>query len=273
MPGKSSMLEDGIYSTSLNNDTCEVNSSKQQHIYKGFLCDININKPVTVLRDTGSSVHAIHEKFVSPDQYINKSQCIVTFSGRREHFDLARINVDTPFLKGVVTACVLRDYPEKLRYFDLLVGNGGVLDSPIALDPSSENVDLWYESHFPRISEKTLLPCSQAVTSADSSKKKPYSKETSGYRNSNSEQTKLKSSKSTSRSYERRISLVQVLNYAYATIMFVTVLFGIFPKIFSNNFMPSWKQMRSTIVNRLSLSRQSHMSYRYNIYDRDVIKI
>ena len=87
-------------------------------------------------------------------------QSLVTLGGREESFDLAKISIDTPFLTGVVTACALKNYPKNVRYFDLLVGNGGVLDSLVAQDPASEVVDLWYKLHSPIPDVESLLPCS-----------------------------------------------------------------------------------------------------------------
>ena len=63
---------------------------------------------------------------------------MVTFGGKEETFELARITVNTPFISGDIIACVLRDYPVDYLYFDVLIGNGGILDSPVALDPSPD---------------------------------------------------------------------------------------------------------------------------------------
>ena len=80
VPGKASIIKGDFNSLRLPNDS-EFSVSetpwKQQHIYSGFLCENDMYKPVTVLRDTGSAVHAIHEKFVSQDQYINETQSLV----------------------------------------------------------------------------------------------------------------------------------------------------------------------------------------------------
>ena len=97
-----------------------------------------------MLRDTGFSLHAVHKTFISSSDLVGKSQKIVTFGGKEEEtFDLARMYVNNPSISGNLIACVLRDYPERFRYFDVLVGNGGVLDSPLALDPSPEIIDQW----------------------------------------------------------------------------------------------------------------------------------
>ena len=144
---------------------------KDQHIYEGILIQNQVSKPISVLRDTGSSVHAVHEAFVSSSDLVGKSQKIVTFGGKEETFDLARINVNTPFISGNVIVCVLRDYPERLRYFDVLIGNGGVLDSPLALDPSPDIVDQWSNNRDVVVDDSSV-PCNQ-VTTRSSSKKRP----------------------------------------------------------------------------------------------------
>ena len=104
-------------------------------------------KPVAVLRDTGSAVHAVHDKFINEDQLTGKYQKLITFGGKCENFPLAEIFVDTPFIYGTITVCVLSGYPEKFRYYDLLIGNGGILKSPIAKDPHPDLVSRWVKEH------------------------------------------------------------------------------------------------------------------------------
>ena len=79
--------------------------------------------------------------------------------------------MDTPFISGSIVACVLRNYPENFRYFDVLIGNGGVLDSPVALDPSPDIVNDWYNSQKEDDGQRAV-PCHQVTTRA-SSKKQP----------------------------------------------------------------------------------------------------
>ena len=124
-----------------------VKPMEDQHIYSGFLKQNDVMKPVKVLRDTGSMIHAVHKKFVQPDDYTGKSLSLITFGGKRETFQLARVTIDTPFISQSVLACVLSDYPEEYMYFDVLVGNGDTLGSPKALDPSPEVVQRWEEIH------------------------------------------------------------------------------------------------------------------------------
>ena len=211
VPGKASMIEGDFNALKIPiNTDFSVHDTpwKQQHIYSGFLLDKEVSKPITILRDTGSAVHAIHERFVSPEQYLGKSQSLVTFGGREESFDLAEISIDTPFLTGVVTACVLKNYPEKFRYFDLLVGNGGVLGSPVAQDPSSEVVDFWYKSHSPISEDEFSLPCSQVTTRAASRKKSVDSILTSSCLDFNLTHAELASMQSEDESLKKYFDLV-----------------------------------------------------------------
>ena len=133
---------------SLNISSC--NSTKvmsDQHIYEGLLEVNGSMKTVKVLRDTGSMIHAIHKKFVRDNEYSGKTLSLITFGGRKETFKLADIVIDTPFLKGKVSACVLDNYPEEFMYYDVLVGNGGTLGSPRSLDPSTDVIVTWETLH------------------------------------------------------------------------------------------------------------------------------
>ena len=78
------------------------------------------------------------EVFISSSDLKGKPQKIVIFGVREETFDLARVNVNTPFISGNLIACDLQGYSERFTYFDVLVGNVVVLDSPLALDPSPD---------------------------------------------------------------------------------------------------------------------------------------
>ena len=144
------ILSDKTY-FSLPDSLCmQANSAremKDKHIYPGFIeCEDSLHD-VNVLRDTGSMIHAVHKKFVQPKNYLDKTITLITFGGKTESFELANIIVDTPFIQGKITACVLDDYPPEYMYYDVLIGNGGTLGSPIASDPNSVVVKLWEESH------------------------------------------------------------------------------------------------------------------------------
>ena len=120
---------------------------RDQHIYEGLLLHDNDKKHVRVLRDTGSMIHAVHRDLVSDEDYTGDKLSLITFGGKIETFNLAKIHINTPFLAGNIVACVLEDYPEKHRCYDLLIGNGSTLGSPRALDPSPEVVDKWESAH------------------------------------------------------------------------------------------------------------------------------
>ena len=133
---------------SLSTSAC--NSAKvmnDQHIYKGLLEIDGSMQPVKVLRDTGSMIHAIHKKFVKNSDYSGKTISLITFGGRKETFKLADIVIDTPFIKGKVSACVLDNYPTDFMYYDILVGNGGTLGSPVSRDPIADVIVKWETSH------------------------------------------------------------------------------------------------------------------------------
>ena len=149
---------------SLSISSC--NSSKvlsDQHIYEGLLDVDGVKCNVRVLRDTGSMIHAIHKKFVRNCDYSGKTLSLITFGGRKEIFQLADIVIDTPFLKGKVSACVLDSYPEEFMYYDVLVGNGGTLGSPRALDPSPDIVKEWDKLH------KEIIPANVSNSLAENS--------------------------------------------------------------------------------------------------------
>ena len=55
-------------------------------MYPGILIKGNNNKPVTVLRDTGSAVHAVHANLVSDKDYTGRYQQLVTFGGEGGEF-------------------------------------------------------------------------------------------------------------------------------------------------------------------------------------------
>lgn len=120
--------------------------AEPQHIYDGFLRQGECRTAIKILRDTGAAVHAVHESMIQPHQYLNRQQKLITFGGKQESFPLAKIFVETPFISGWIEACVLQAdiYPEKFRYYHVLIGNGGVGGSPRALDPGADVVDRWH---------------------------------------------------------------------------------------------------------------------------------
>ena len=87
------------------------------------------------------------KKIVKDSDYSGKTLSLITFGGRKETFKLADIVIDTPFLKGKVSACVLDNYPENFMYYDILVGNGATLGSPRSFDPIAEVIVEWERSH------------------------------------------------------------------------------------------------------------------------------
>ena len=120
---------------------------KVDHVYQGLLTVSDKQSEIKVLRDTGASVHAIHEELVTENQRTGKSISLITFGGKIEMFETAKIEVDTPFLKGKIEACILKNnaYPAEHRYYDVLIGNG--LGDVKAGDPSEELVSKWLLEH------------------------------------------------------------------------------------------------------------------------------
>ena len=150
--------------TPLHADVCNKKTPwRDQHIYPGILIKGKEIKSVTVLRDTGSAVHAVHANLVSDRDYTGKYQQLVTFGGKEESFPLAYIEINTPFLSGKVLACVLQSYPEKFRSYDILIGNGGVLESSVAADPSPHLLQTWRDENLPVDS----APCNQVTTRSE----------------------------------------------------------------------------------------------------------
>ena len=69
-------------------------------------------------------------------------------------------------------ACVLRSYPEKFRYYDILIGNGGTLESPVASDPSPQLLKTWIDENLRSVDS---APCNQVTTRSETKKKELYS--------------------------------------------------------------------------------------------------
>ena len=160
-------LPDCMYKT--ESLSCNTNVQlEDQHIYTGLLEQDDRMKTVRVLRDTGSMIHAIHKKYVKPTDYTGRSISLITFGGKKETFQLAKVNVDTPFISGSVLACVLSDYPDECMYFDVLIGNGDTLGSPRTCDPSPDVVLRWEESHgIDRGVSTDIFPSHQASIISD----------------------------------------------------------------------------------------------------------
>ena len=117
-------------------------------------------------------MHAIHSNLVSDGDYTGTYQQLVTFGGKEESFPLAYIEVNTPFLTGRVIACVLQSYPEKFRYYDILIGNGGVLESPVAADPSPQLLQTWRDENLRPVES---VPCNQVTTRSEARKEEKRS--------------------------------------------------------------------------------------------------
>ena len=100
-------------------------SGLTRHIHAGIIRDNNTIETVQVLRDTGSVVHGINRKLVKRHQLTGKRQKVISFGGKCHEYPLARVEVITPMLKGTILACVMKDVSPS---FDLLIGNGGVLN-------------------------------------------------------------------------------------------------------------------------------------------------
>ena len=100
-------------------------SGLTRHIHAGIIRDNNTIETVQVLRDTGSVVHGINRKLVKRHQLTGKRQKVIGFGGQCHEYPLARVEVITPMLKGTILACVMKDVSPS---FDLLIGNGGVLN-------------------------------------------------------------------------------------------------------------------------------------------------
>ena len=121
-------------------------SSNEHHIYNGLLGQEN-PKPIRVLRDTGSMVHAIHKDYVQDHEYLSDSITLITFGGNKEIFPLARIYVNTPFIKGFIIACVIENYPSNQKLYDVLIGNGTTPCSKQICLPTPDVIESWDIDH------------------------------------------------------------------------------------------------------------------------------
>ena len=66
-------------------------------------------KPVDVLRDTGCSGIVMKRELVSDDQFTGDFNVMLLTDNRARNVPIAKIDVDTPYLKGQVKAqCLFR---------------------------------------------------------------------------------------------------------------------------------------------------------------------
>ena len=85
-------------------------------------------KPVDVLRDTGCSGIVVKRDLVSEDQFTGEFNAMLLIDNTARKVPIAKIDVDTPYLKGQVEAQCLPD-----AVYDLIIGN--VPDARAADDP------------------------------------------------------------------------------------------------------------------------------------------
>ena len=75
-------------------------------------------KPVDVLRDTGCSGIVVKRDLVSEDQFTGEFDVMLLIDNTARKVPIAKIDVDTPYLKGQVEAQCLPD-----TVYDLIIGN------------------------------------------------------------------------------------------------------------------------------------------------------
>ena len=75
-------------------------------------------KTVDVLRDTGCSGIVVKKNLVSEDQFTGDFNVMLLIDNTARKVPIARITVDTPYLKGQVEAQCLPD-----AIYDLIIGN------------------------------------------------------------------------------------------------------------------------------------------------------
>ena len=75
-------------------------------------------KPVDVLRDTGCSGIVVKRDLVSEDQFTGERHVMLLIDNTARKVPIAKIDVDTPYLKGQVEAQCLPD-----AVYDLIIGN------------------------------------------------------------------------------------------------------------------------------------------------------
>ena len=82
-----------------------------------FPCKIN-NTSATCLRDTGSNVNAVAARYVNIEQHVGRYTSCTMFDGSARKFPIAKVNVSTPFITGVIEALVIEN-----PITDLIIGN------------------------------------------------------------------------------------------------------------------------------------------------------
>jgi len=105
-------------------DACNTEFSKRSNmpVAKGWMG----GKEVSVLRDTGCSAAVVRSDLVAESQLTGKSTLCILIDGTARRAPLAKVEVDTPYYKGLVEALCL-----KKPIYDLILGNiPGVLDKP-----------------------------------------------------------------------------------------------------------------------------------------------
>ncbi|XP_013071132.2 uncharacterized protein LOC129924728 [Biomphalaria glabrata] len=75
-------------------------------------------KRALTIRDTGATLIAVRDTFVEKDQYTGTWKQVEVFGGQRYSWPVAKVIVNTPYVKGEVMAVVFKDGP-----YDLIIGN------------------------------------------------------------------------------------------------------------------------------------------------------
>ena len=112
-------------------------------------------KPVDVLRDTGCSGIVVKKDLVSDDQYTGEFNVMLLIDNTARKVPIAKISVDTPYLKGQVEAQCLPD-----PIYDLVIGN--VPGARAADDPDPSRQDHLQQAN-------TVTARSQAIKTAGES--------------------------------------------------------------------------------------------------------
>ena len=66
-------------------------------------------KPVDVLRDTGCSGIVVKRELVSEDQFTGDFNVMLLINNTARKVPIAKVDIDTPYLKGQVEEQCLRD--------------------------------------------------------------------------------------------------------------------------------------------------------------------
>ena len=93
----------------------------------GFLS----GREVTVLRDTGCDTAAVRTSLVKEHEFTGTVETCLLIDGTERKFRLAKVNVDTPFFTGEVTALCMRN-----PIYGLIVGNIPGARQPDDPDPA-----------------------------------------------------------------------------------------------------------------------------------------